>query len=320
MGNSPLRYLRVSVTSRCNLRCIYCRPACGEEGADVLTREEIVRFVRLAVECGIEKVRLTGGEPLVRADIVEIVSDLAATPGLDDLGLTTNGSLLAPLASRLRAAGLRRINIGLSALAPEVYRSITRGGDVVAVLAGLRAALDAGMHPVKVNVVVMRGLNDAEIPALALLSREWPVEVRFIEYMPFRDNAQPPAGSQPAGGYVVPGAEVLERLRGLGEVQPIGSEGRRDAARRYRIAGHKGAIGIIAPHSEPFCHGCSRVRLTADGRLRACLIEGSEQDVLPRLRAGLDRAGMERLLAAAAAAKPALHRGTFRGDMHRIGG
>lgn len=119
---------------------------------------------------------------------------------------------------------------------------------------------------------------------------------------------------------MVPGAEVLERLRGLGEVQPIGSEGRRDAARRYRIAGHKGAIGIIAPHSEPFCHGCSRVRLTADGRLRACLIEGSEQDVLPRLRAGLDRAGMERLLAAAAAAKPALHRGTFRGDMHRIGG
>lgn len=314
MPHPSLRYLRVSVTSRCNLRCVYCRPARGAKEADVLAREDIVRFVRLAVQCGITKVRLTGGEPLVRGDIVEIVRELASSPGLGDLGLTTNGTLLAPLASALRQAGLRRINIGLSAITPEVYRSITRGGDVGDALAGLRAALDAGFAPVKVNVVVMRGINDAEIPALARLSRDDAIEVRFVEYMPFG------ATREKGASFVVPADEVLERLRELGELEAL--PGRRGAAsaRRYRIAGHKGVVGIIAPHSQPFCRGCTRVRLTADGRLRACLIEGGEQDVLPLIRRGLDPATMERLLAQAAAAKPELHRGSFRGSMHRIGG
>jgi len=312
---SPVpRYLRLSVTSRCNLRCVYCRPASGAEGADVLSREEIAHFVRLAVACGIEKVRVTGGEPLVRHDIVPIVRDLAAVPGLQDLGLTTNATLLAPLARPLREAGLRRVNIGLSALTPAVYRQVTRGGEVRDALAGLRAALDAGFAPVKVNVVLMRGVNDGEIPAIAGLTREDPVEVRFVEYMPFG------AGADAGRHYVVPAAEVLSRLRELGELTPLPGTRGPAAARGLRIAGHRGSVGVIAPHSEPFCHACNRLRLTADGRLRACLIEGGERDLLPLIRQGLDRPTLERLLAEAAAAKPAAHKGSFRGEMHRIGG
>ncbi len=364
-----LRYLRIAVTSRCNLRCVYCRPESGAEGADVLSRDELARFVRLAVACGIEKVRVTGGEPLLRPDIIAIVRDLAATPGLRDLGLTTNGTLLGPLAAHLAQAGLRRINIGIPALTPEVYQRVTRGGRVEDALSGLRAALDAGFRPVKVNVVVMRGVNDAEVPALAGLTRERDIEVRFIEYMPFtaleraplpdpspsqgegrvRVSPQPnpppapslkgrgvggtgvPPVTQPVpngvGGtgvppvtLVVPAEEVLARLRQLGELEPLPGRPGAAAARRFRIAGHAGTVGIIAPHSEPFCHACNRVRLTADGRLRACLIEGGEIDILPQIRAGLDRATLQRLLSEAAAAKPALHRGSFRGEMHRIGG
>jgi len=309
-----LRYLRIAVTSRCNLCCVYCRPRAGAEGSDVLSRDEIVRFVALAVACGIEKVRVTGGEPLARDDVVAIVRRLAAIPGLADLGLTTNGTLLAPLARPLREAGLRRINIGLPAVSPGVYRRITRLGRVDDALGGLRAALDAGFQPVKINVVVMRGINDREIPAIAALTRDHPVEVRFVEYMPFGADARD------AQRHVVAAPEVLERLRQLGHVEPLPGPRGPAAARRYRIAGHEGLVGIIAPHSEPFCHACNRVRLTADGRLRACLIEGGEQDALPLIRRGLDRATMERLLAQAAAAKPLAHKGSFRGEMHRIGG
>jgi len=329
-----LRYLRIAVTSRCNLRCIYCRPpkgpAPGEpegtEGQDLLTRDEIVRFVRLAVECGIHKVRVTGGEPLLRDDILDLVRDLAATPGLSDLGLTTNGTLLAPLAPKLRAAGLRRINIGLSALTPEVYHRVTRVGSAEDALAGLGAALDAGFDPVKVNVVVMRGVNDGEIAALAALTRDAPTQVRFVEYMPFR-TSEPPETSglaDAAGGAqaarVVAAEEILARLRQLGDLSPLPARRGAAASRCYRIAGHKGTVGVIAPHSAPFCHACNRVRLTADGRLRSCLIEGGEQDILPLLRRGMDRETMQRLLAAAAAAKPARHHGSFRGRMHQIGG
>lgn len=309
-----LRYLRISVTSRCNLRCVYCRPTQGAEGADLLSHDEIVRFVRLAVACGIEKVRVTGGEPLVRDDIVPIVRELAAIPGLHDLGLTTNATRLAPLARPLRQAGLRRINIGLSALTPAVYRQTTRGGDVSDALAGLRAALDAGFAPVKVNVVLMRGVNDGEVPAIAALTRDDPIEVRFVEYMPFAAEAG--AGAR----YVVATHEVLARLRTLGELSPLPDRPGHAAARCFRIAGHQGSVGVIAPHSAPFCHACNRVRLTADGRLRACLIEGGERDLLPLIRRGLDRPTLEGLLAEAAAAKPAAHKGSFRGEMHRIGG
>ncbi|MBM4031654.1 MAG: radical SAM protein [Planctomycetes bacterium] len=344
MGNCQLRYLRVAVTSRCNLRCVYCRPPSGAEGGDTLSRGEIVEFVRLAVACGIEKVRVTGGEPLLRPDVVGIVGGLAAVPGLRDLGLTTNATLLASLARPLRDAGLRRVNIGLSAISPEVYRRITRLGSVEQALAGLHAALDAGFHPVKVNVVLMRGINDSEIAALALLARDAPVEVRFVEYMPFCEpraaSDEPRASSEGPQdlGRVVHAGEVLACLAQLGtltECEPRAARhepraashepravarGSKPFGRRYRIAGHAGTVGIIAPHSEPFCHGCNRVRLTADGRLRACLIEGGEQDILPLIRKGLDLPTLRRLLRDAAAAKPARHRASFRGEMHRIGG
>jgi cyclic pyranopterin phosphate synthase len=320
MALVSLRYLRISVTSRCNLACLFCRPGCGhgvaaaEAGEDVLSREEIVCFVRLAVACGIEKVRVTGGEPLVRSDIIEVIRDLASLPSLRDLSLTTNGTLLPRLARPLREAGLRRINIGLSAMDPEVYRRITRGGRAEDGPTGLRAAVDAGFDPIKVNVVVLRGINDGEIPALAGLTRDLPIEVRFIEFMPFGRSAEE------LDRYLVPADAVLARLRELGDLEPVPGARGAASAQRLRIRGYKGTIGLIAPHSEPFCHSCNRVRLTADGKLRACLIEGGEQDVLPLIRQGLDRPTMERLLAAAAAMKPTLHAGSFRGQMHRIGG
>jgi cyclic pyranopterin phosphate synthase len=342
MSHPLLRYLRISVTSRCNLACIYCRPgksrACSfvaergpcppsaDEGDDLLTAEEIACFVRLAVECGIEKVRVTGGEPLMRPDIVEIVRDLARLPGLADLGMTTNATLLAPLARSLRKAGLRRINIGLSAITPTVYEQITRGGKVEDALAGLHAALDAGLDPVKVNVVLMRGVNEGEIAALAELTRDRSLEVRFVEFMPFQPPAslpKVPHSREPSGGCsdrIVPAAEVLARLRELGDPEPLPGRRGPASAQRFRIRGYQGAIGIIAPHTEPFCQACDRVRLTADGKLRACLIEGGEQDILPLIRAGLDRPTMERLLATSAAMKPDRHAGSFRGQMHRIGG
>ena len=314
MARPSLSYLRVSVTSRCNLRCVHCQPACGVEGEDVLTGDEIVRFVRLAVECGIDKVRLTGGEPLVRADIVDIVRELAPLPGLKHLGLTTNGCLLPEKAVPLREAGLRRINIGLSALATDVYDRMTRSTHSQRAQAGLQAALDAGFEPVKVNVVVMRGVNDGELPDLARLSRDARIEVRFIEYMPFGQT------EELRERYLVPAHEIAGRLAELGELEPLPEARGPASAARYRIRGYAGTLGIIAPHSEPFCHACNRVRLTADGTLRACLIDGGEQDILPLIRAGLDRPTMQRLLADAAAAKPALHTGAFCGDMRRIGG
>jgi len=359
MALVSLRYLRISVTSRCNLACLFCRPGCGhgvaaaEPGEDVLSREEIVCFVRLAVACGIEKVRVTGGEPLVRPDIIEVIRDLASLPSLRDLSLTTNGTLLPRLARPLREAGLRRINIGLSAMDPEVYRRITRVGRAEDGPSGLRAAVDTGFDPIKVNVVVLRGINDREIPVLAGLTRELPIEVRFIEFMPFGRSAEE------LDRYLVPADAVLARLRELGDLEPVpgtrgagpggthratvglpdrepaptvrgsgrstdtagqASRGTPRFAERFRIRGYKGTIGLIAHHSEPFCHSCNRVRLTADGKLRACLIEGGEQDALPLIRQGLDRPTMERLLATAAAMKPALHAGSFRGQMHRIGG
>jgi cyclic pyranopterin phosphate synthase len=181
-------------------------------------------------------------------------------------------------------------------------------------LAGLRAALDAGFHPVKVNVVVMRGINDTQIVPLARLTRDAPIEVRFIEYMPFLD------APEDRDRLLVPAEEILARLRELGELDPVPGDRGPASAERYRLRGHAGTLGLIAPHSAPFCNACNRVRLTADGHLRACLVDGGEHDILPLLRAGLDLDTMRRLLTETAAAKPARHRGAFCGAMHRIGG
>ncbi len=313
MPRQRLEYLRLAVTARCNLRCLYCRPPGQSDESDVLSADEIVAFAATAAHCGLHKVRLTGGEPLLRPDITEIVRRLAAVGEISDLSLTTNATMLAAVAEELRAAGLRRVNIGLPALDPGVYRTITRNGRVEDALAGLRAALEVGFSPVKLNVVVLRGVNDGEVVPLAELTRERPLEVRFIEYMPFLDGADDPRER------LVPAGEIRKALEKLGRLEPLRPRGPA-SARLYRIAGHRGTIGLITPHTDPFCHSCNRVRLTADGRLRACLIDGGERDVLPAIRAGLDGATMERLLRWAAEAKPARHSGAFTGCMHRIGG
>ena len=316
MGRRSGLYLRVSVTARCNLACVYCRPS-GDQGAapdDLLSAATIVDFVRHAVACGVNRVRVTGGEPLVRRDIVAIVEGLARVPGLDDLGLTTNGTRLADLAAALFRAGLRRVNVGISSVRPDVYQRITRGGRLADALAGLDAALDHGLDPVKVNAVIMRGINDDEIADLARLAEHRPIEVRFVEYMPFVDG---PDGHD---RLYVPAGEILDRVRTAGDLAAVGGTGHGGPARRYRVAGFAGTIGVITPHSEPFCATCNRIRLTADGKVRACLVDGGEQDAAGVLQNGLDRAAVAQLLDRALAMKPDLHSGRFCGKMYQIGG
>jgi len=292
-------YLRVSVTDRCNLRCEYCMPPEGVPRlahGDILTYEEMEAFLRVAVAEGIRHVRLTGGEPLARQGVVSLVAKLAAIPGLEDLSLTTNGLLLEGFGEALRAAGLQRVNLGISSLDPDTYRAITRGGDLQAALRGLDAAV-RWFSPVKINVVVMRGISDDPAPFLDL-TRRHPVEVRFIEYMPI--------GPKDSGTAYVPMGEVLRRLESLGPYEPVGDPvGNGPANLRRRIPGAPGSFATITPVSEHFCAACSRLRLTSDGHLRLCLLVRGEVDVKPALRPGPDPERIRELLHRSVAAKPA---------------
>ena len=291
-------YLRVSVTDRCNLRCEYCMPAEGVPRLahqDILSYEEIEAFLRAAAAEGVRHVRLTGGEPLARLGVVSLVEKLAAIPGLDDLSLTTNGTLLAEHGKALREAGLKRINLGISSLDPATYRTITRGGDLQAALAGLKTAV-ALFHPVKLNVVVMRGISEDPAPFLDL-TRAYPVEVRFIEYMPI--------GPKDATTYV-PMQELLGRIDALGPFEPADETvGNGPASCRRRFPGAPGSFGVITPVSEHFCAACSRLRLTSDGHLRLCLLVQGEVDIKPSLRPSPDEGRMREFLRRAVAAKPA---------------
>lgn len=313
-------YLRVSVTDRCNLRCWYCMPAEGVVAIghdDVLRYEEILAVLEVAVAAGVARVRLTGGEPLVRRGIVEMVRAVAALPGIGDVGLTTNGTMLPKLAGPLREAGLTRVNIGLPSLDPERYREITRGGDLADALAGLDAAVAAGFWPIKVNVVLLRGVNDAPGPWLELVGRA-PVEVRFIEYMPI--------GPQPADGFFLSAAELRDRFLRLGrvafdEVQAAPGGGPVRVALRPR--GAAGAIAMIPAMTEHFCHRCNRLRLTADGHLRTCLLGRHEVDLKPALRPRRDPEALARLFCQAVAEKPACMPAAaseFGRQMSQIGG
>jgi cyclic pyranopterin phosphate synthase len=292
-------YIRISVTDRCNLRCQYCMPAEGVpllDHDDVLRFEEIVAFMGVAVTEGIVKVRLTGGEPLRRPGIVDLVNMLRHVPGLQDLSLTTNGTLLPRFAGELWDAGLRRINIGLPSLDPRTYAQLTRLGTLEDALAGLMAAVETGFHPIKVNVVIMRGINDDIAPYLDL-TRRLPVEVRLIEYMPIGPLADE--------HYLVPAAELRRRLESLAVLEPAETPDGAGPAQDYRrIPGAPGTVAVIAPVTEHFCPTCNRLRLLADGHLRLCLFGAEELDIRPALRPTVDGGALRALLYEAMRQKP----------------
>lgn len=299
-------YLRISVTDRCNLRCVYCMP---EEGVpscshdDILRYEEIERVVRAAAALGIRKLRLTGGEPLVRLGIVDLVRALARIPGIEDIAMTTNGILLSRYAVPLAAAGLRRVNVSLDTLRPERFRAITRWGNLEATLAGIAAAFAAGLEPVKINTVVLRGQNDDEVIDLARQTLEARWHVRFIEWMPVGATAQ----EQDWRTHVVAAAEIRTRLEAeLGPLIPASVDGA-GPARTYKLPDAAGTLGFISAVSEHFCASCNRLRLTADGKLRPCLLAADELDLRTPLRQGADEAEIQTLLLEAVRAKPRGH-------------
>ena len=288
-----ITYLRLSVTELCNLRCRYCMPAEGvpkRRHEDMLTEEEMVQAVRCASRLGIRKVRVTGGEPLVKRNILSLCEKVAAVPGVREPCLTTNGVLLPTFAQPLRAAGVRRVNISLDTLDPAKYERITRIGRLQDALDGLEAALDAGFERVKVNAVLIGGFNDDEIPALADLTRRYPVDVRFIELMPMG------AGDFDPGSFLA-GDEVTKKLPELVKEPEDGA-----VARLYRLPGAQGQVGIISPLSCQFCDRCDRIRLTADGRIKPCLHQQTEYAIK-----GLDEDGMLRQFEAAIRSKPPCH-------------
>ena len=299
----PINYLRISVTDRCNLRCIYCMPLEGIETlphADILSYEEILSVARAAADMGINKVRLTGGEPLVRAGICNLVEMLAKVPGLDDISMTTNGMLLSRYASELKKAGLKRVNVSLDSLKPEKFAQITRIGSLSNVLEGIGAAQQAGLSLIKINTVAMRGINDDEIIDLArkTVDEEW--HVRFIEFMPM-------VGNQDEGNErFISIPEIRERIETLGTLEPGKLDGN-GPARYYRLLGAKGTIGFISPVSEHFCFQCNRLRLTADGKLRPCLLADDEIDLRNPLRRGASTDDLKILLRQAIDSKPECH-------------
>ena len=277
----PHNNLRISVTDRCNIRCTYCMPETVRflPRADLLTFEEIERFVRVAATLGIDKVRLTGGEPLVRRDLPKLVARLAKVPGIRDIGLTTNGILLAPMARELRDAGLGRINVSLDTMDPARFRELTLRDGWERAIEGILAAKGAGFDPVKLNAIAIKGSTEADIVPLGRFAREHGLELRFIEYMPLD------AGNLWEREKVLFAAEILERLaEGIGPLAPSPGQDPRAPSMDYDYLDGRGRVGLIASVSRPFCASCNRVRLTADGKLRNCLFALDETDLRPLLR------------------------------------
>lgn len=308
-------YLRLSVTDRCNLRCRYCMPADGicnkKRHEEMLTEDEMVMAVRAAASLGIRKLRLTGGEPLVKKNILSICERCAAVDGIRELCMTTNGTLLPTMAGALKAAGVSRLNISLDTLDAEKYAAITRVGVLDEALRGIEAALGAGFAGIKINAVLIGGFNDGEIPALADLTRRWPVDVRFIELMPMTENE-----TFGKNAYV-PDEAVLTALPEL--VPAPQNDG---VARLYRLPGAKGNVGLISAVSNHFCAGCNRIRLTADGKLKPCLHSDRECSIK-----GLSEEEMRREIEKVILAKPACHaplsaleRSHAGRNMNQIGG
>ncbi len=322
-----MRDLRVSLTDKCNFRCLYCLPE-TEEAANfyrtrfdpvknpkpaplplpafkprsaLLSFEEIERLVRIAAQLGIQKIRLTGGEPLLRKDIEYLVDRLACIRGIDDLAITTNGFLFAQRAEALKRAGLKRASFSMDSLDRNNFRKITGRDGLIEVLGAIRLAKRLGMNPVKVNAVVIRGLNDHELESLCRFAIEEEITFRFIEFMPL-DSSRAWLKD-----LVVSGREIQERLAGQFSLEPVQSSNRSETARRWRIAGTKAEIGIIAPVTEPFCGHCNRLRLTADGKIRTCLFSLHEHDLKGPMRAGASDEDLAAELQKIVAQKEARH-------------
>ena len=309
-----ITYLRISLTDKCNLRCRYCMPeegVCRRQHHEMMNEDEVVTAVQVAASLGIHKIRLTGGEPLVKKNIVSICRRVAEVEGVREVCLTTNGLLLPQLAKELRKAGVKRLNLSLDTLDPEKYAYITRIGKLEQFRAGLEAALDAGFDKVKINAVLIGGFNDDEIEALAGLTMEYPVDMRFIELMPIQDH------DEFGESAYVPYSRVLEKLP---QAVPVEKDG--GVAKLYRLPGAKGNIGLISPISAHFCGECNRIRLTADGKLKPCLHSAEEYSIK-----GLDQNGMMAVFQEAIWNKPAWHgdldavnRSKAGRNMNEIGG
>lgn len=304
--NREINYLRVSITDRCNLHCVYCRPKEGislHGHDDILRYEEILRVVRVAVGLGLVKIRVTGGEPLVRRGCVEFLAELRKIPGLRDISLTTNGVLLEEYARNIYDAGIGRINISLDSLHEEKYSRITRGGQLRSVLRGIARAEAVGFSPIKINTVAIRGFNDDEVLDFAQLAVDKPYQVRFIELMPIGQSQL-----QNSEDYM-PAAELIEKIgrHYVLEKMPDTKAGPKGPATVFRIRGGRGEIGFIQPISDHFCSTCNRLRLTSDGKLRACLLNEKEIDLKKVLRNHCSDAQLEGLIVEAIFSKPARH-------------
>ncbi len=326
-------YLRISLTDRCNLRCIYCMPAEGVQSLShnqILTFDEIVRIVRQAADLGIKHLRLTGGEPLVRKGVVDLVAELSAIPGIESIAMTTNGILLPRFARPLKEAGLSRVNISLDTLDSTAYRQITRGGDIVDALAGIDEALDVGFDPVKINAVAVRSLHQ-DFYEFARMSVDRPLHVRFIEYMPVGDSS----GVEGCGwgpDDVISCEDIRAaidegaRAAGMPALQPADGDapGGWGPARYWEFPDARGTVGFISPLSNHFCSSCNRLRLTAEGMLRPCLFSDEEYDVKPAAEAADDQAVRAVLLRALGAKPSEHHEGTHANatsvNMNTIGG
>lgn len=320
-GNRPIQYLRISITDRCDMRCLYCMPATGAHfmpTESVLTDAEIIRLVGVAAQMGVYKIRLTGGEPLLRPGLVELVRAVAHTPGIREVALSTNAAKLDRYAEPLAQAGLKRINASLDTLDAHQFKEITRGGSLARTLEGLDAAACAGLTPVKINSVVMNGVNDNQIvPLLDMgLKKGW--QVRFIEFMPLGRSAK-------WDDRFIPAEEILQRIQQSYVLEELPMKDGAPA-RLYRIAGSEATVGVITPVSRHFCDTCNRLRITADGILRSCLLVKGEVDLRALIRSGATDQEIADLLAQAAALKPEWH-GVGRGcrseateEMREIGG
>jgi GTP 3',8-cyclase len=302
--NRQINYLRISLTDRCNLRCVYCMP---EEGVpkliheDILTYEELLRLARLSVGLGIQKIRLTGGEPLVRRNIADLIKDLGEIPGIRDISLTTNGVLLAEKARSLWEAGVKRINISLDTLNAQKFTEITRFDFFNQVWEGIQEAERIGFSPIKINVVALKGINDDELLDFGRLSYKKPYHIRFIEFMPVG----------PENGWraerFLSSEEIINKLQTLGDLFPVNGQGWDGPAKRMAYAGAQGEIGLISPISEHFCPSCNRLRLTAEGRLRVCIFSDDETDLRTPLRKGASDAELESIIRGTIARKPREH-------------